>query len=221
MTKKEIKLKAEKRDQKNSTAAEIRRSGFLPGILYGNETENIAIKIKMQDFEKIYHLAGESNLIDLELKDLAPLKVLVKNVQYHPVKGSLAHVDLYKVNMKKEISTTIPLHFIGESKAVQELNGDLNATIDEIEVSCLPGDLISFVEVDLSKLNTFDDVIKISDLNLPDSIKIEMEGDEIVASVSEHKEEVVKEPVEEEASAEGEALKEASTEEASKEETKE
>ncbi len=181
----ELKLQAEKREKNEKLAAD-----FIPAVLYGKGVENHSLKLKKVDFEKIFAVAGESNLIDLNFGTGA-VKVLVKDLQRDVLKYTFTHVDFYQVNMKEKITTEIPLHFIGESKAVKELGGMLMRETHEIEIECLPSDLVDHIDVNISGLNTYDDVITIADLVIPAGLKlVHNNPEDVVVMVVEPKVEV-------------------------------
>ena len=184
----ELKLSAQKRDTNEKLGLEN-----LAAVVYGKGLVSQSLKLVRGEFAKVFAIAGESNLIDLDL-DGEKTKVIVKDIQRHPVKDLVRHVDLYQVNMKEEINAEIPLHFIGESKAVKELGGILIKEINEVRVECLPGDLVDHIDVDISVINDMDDVIKISDLAIPENMTIMLDLESTVAMVAEQKEE--EEPVE-------------------------
>ena len=201
---KEIKLEAQIRTKENGKPKKIRSQNFIPAVLYGPSMESRNLKIKKIDFERIFALAGESSLIDLAISQKKPVKVLVKEVQKDPLKATIIHIDLYQVDMNKKITTEIPLHFIGESEAVKELSAVLVKDIDRVEVECLPGDLVSHIDVDLSVLKNFHDVIKINDLKLSAGMKLVNETNDIVVNVMEPKVEVAEVPAEGEEAEAGE-----------------
>lgn len=178
-----IKLQSQTRVKQEKLAAD-----FLPGIVYAPGFENALIKIKANDFIKVYSQAGESNLIDLNI-DGKDVQVLVKEVQKDPVKDFFIHVDFYKVDMNKEVSADIPLEFVGESKAVKELGALLVKNIDFVSVECLPKDLVDHIDVDISSLVGFGDLIQIKDLVLTSGIKVTNNLDDAIVSVVEPKEE--------------------------------
>lgn len=167
----QINLKAEPREITGHNVRFMRRDGLIPAVLYGKGFEAISLTLNDKDFRKIYKTAGSSAIVTLKVGD-ATHKILIHAPQKHPVTDLYLHVDLYKVNMKEEIHTEIPLVFIGESNAVKNLEGNLVTLKDEVEVECLPDNLVSEIEVDLSKLETFDDVIKLSDIVFPEGIKV-------------------------------------------------
>lgn len=180
---------------KKEKAKKVRDSGFIPGVIYGGKAESLSIKVKDLDFNRVFAMAGESHLIDLIVDGASTTKVIVKDVQKNYLSGRISHVDFYQVDMKKKISTAIPLHFIGESKAVKELGGTLVKNIDELEIECLPESLVDYIEVNLSSLENFHDAIKMSDIKLPAGMELASEADEIVAAVLEQAKEEVKAPV--------------------------
>lgn len=188
-----IKLSAQLREKK-----ERLNPDFMFGVLYGKGVENKSIKIKKSDFNKVFSEAGESNLIDLDL-GAESVKVLVKDTQRDIIKNFFTHVDFYQVNMKEKITTEIPLHFIGEAKAIKELGGALIKDMDSLEVECLPSELVDHIDVDISVLKTFDDAIRVNDLVLPKGLTLVHHTNEMIAAVKEPK--VEEEPVAAEAAA--------------------
>lgn len=181
----EIKLAAKTR--KRGEAKKLRTAGLIPGCLYGPGAENINLGIKKVEFEKAFAVAGESHLIDLAIDNGEPVKVLVKDFQKNAVRNEITHVDFYKVSKNKKVTTEIPLHFIGESKAVKELGGILMKEINAVEVKCLPDNLVDFIEIDLSVLNNIDDAVRMHELKLPKGMELVSHTDEIVVHVIEKK----------------------------------
>lgn len=205
----EFKLKAQLREKGEKLSKD-----FIPAIMYGKGIDNKIIKVAKNEFEKVFSAAGESNLIDLEI-DSEKSKVLVKDTQKDVLKHTVSHIDFYQVNMKEKLTTEIPLNFVGEPKAVKELNAMFTKDIDAVEVSCLPTDLVDHIDVDVSGLVNYDDSIRLSDIILPKGIELEAEFlDTIVASVREPRK------VEEEAPVETEEEKKEEGKEEKKEEEK-
>jgi large subunit ribosomal protein L25 len=164
---------------------ETREKGGLPAVLYGYQVENTPIVIDYQEFDKLFKEAGESSLIDLKIQgDKKDYKVLVHDIQRDPLSGEFIHVDFYQPSLTEETEANIPLVFEGTSEAVEQLGGTLVKNIDEVEVKAFPQNLPHEIKVSIDSLKTFDDYIKISDLVLPDKVKILEEEDRIVASIS-------------------------------------
>lgn len=186
--KKEIKLSALRREKGRSGG--IRRAGFIPAVLYGSGSENISLKLKKVELEKVFSQAGESTLVDLKIEQSAPVKVLIHEVQRDPVKGNIIHLDFYKVDMKEKLTTSIPLNFIGEARAVRELGGIFIKNFDDLEIECLPSDLVSQIDVDLSFFENLNQPLKAGDIKLPAGLALITSPEEIVANVIEQREEV-------------------------------
>ncbi|MEA1962996.1 MAG: 50S ribosomal protein L25, partial [Patescibacteria group bacterium] len=193
---KKIELKAKVRENEKDTLKNIRKQGKVPAVLYGAKKDNVKLLFKYHDFDKAYAGAGESSLIDLKIGDNKSIKVIVKDVQKDPIKDYIIHADLYRVDMNKKIEVEVPLNFIGEAKAVKELGGILIKAMETLQVSSLPGDLIKKIDVDLSKLDSFDAGIKVSDVKISDSLELISAENALIASVVEPK--VVVEEKEEE-----------------------
>lgn len=175
----DFKLEAKLRADKEKMAAD-----YIPAVLYGKGRENLNLQIKINEFIKMFSLAGESNLIALNIEGQEPVKVLVKDTQFNLIKDTPRHVDFYQVNMKEKIKTEIPLHFVGEAKAVKDFGGSFIHEITSVEIECLPADLVDHLDVDISSLSTFDDEIRIFDIKLPEGLKMMHETNDIVAKVA-------------------------------------
>lgn len=177
-----LKLATKERAETGRQAKKVRAAGSVPAVIYGRGEESRNVQVAYVDFDKVYRQAGESALIDLDLGN-EQVKVLVKDVQRHPLTDRYTHVDFHKVNLKEKITTEIPLEFVGESAAVKTLGGSLVKSRDYVEIECLPTDLVHEIKVDLSRLATFDDVIRVSDLEIPPGIEILDDADMTIAVV--------------------------------------
>jgi large subunit ribosomal protein L25 len=179
-----IKLKAETRERKEKLPQD-----YTAAVVYGSKSDNILLKLNANELIKAYNQAGESSLIDLEIDAKDSIKVLVKDIQKHPVKDSIIHVDFYKVDMSEKLSTEIPLDYVGESKAVKELGALLVKNLDSLTVECLPGDLLDKIEVDISGLNSFGDTIRVKDVDVGDKLRVLDNPEDSVVTVVEPREE--------------------------------
>lgn len=149
-----------------------REQGALPAVVYGSGSEPQSLALAYRDFEKLYKEAGEASLIDLTVDGKETGKVLVQEVQYDPISDRMMHVDLRKIDMSKPITAYVELKFVGVSPAVKDLGGTLVHNLNEVEVKCLPKDLVARLEVNVDSLKTFEDNIKIKDLVLPAGVAI-------------------------------------------------
>jgi large subunit ribosomal protein L25 len=182
---KKIILNASSRKDTKKKAKQLRNEGMVPAVLYGQGVKTSMLEIKKIEFDKIFEFSGFSNLIDLSIDKKEPIKSLVKDIQEDPVKGSVIHVDLVTVDMKKKIEVEIPLNFIGDSPAVKELGGTLIKSIENLPVRCLPSDIVEHLDVDISVLKTFEDNIHVSDVKLPENYEVTGDLNDQVAGVLE------------------------------------
>ena len=173
----DIILAAQAREKKEKLSPD-----FVPAVLYGRGVASSSLKVNRSELDKAVHLAGESNLITLK-HDGGEVKVIIKEAQRSGMTGKLLNVDFFQVNMADKITTEIPLHFVGESKAVREMSGSLIKDIDFLEVECLPDALVDHIDVDVSVLNNYHDEISVMDLILPAGMKLTHDVNRIIVSV--------------------------------------
>lgn len=172
----------------------LRSKGVLPAVVYGRSEESTPISVNHKEFEKIFHKAGESTVITL--KGLGVDKdALIHEVTTHAVSGEILHADFYAIQKGQTVTVSVPLEFDGESPAVKELGGILVKVMHELELECEPKDLPHSLTVDITKLDTLESQIKVSDLKIPASAKLSVSLDEVVAMIDVAKEEPVEEVV--------------------------
>ncbi len=177
-----IQLKSVSREAKDSLA-KLRKSGMMPAVLYGHHVPNTMLAVNQNEFEKVLRKAGESTIVDLETQDGKKHPVLIHDVQMHVLKATPIHVDFYEVDMTEKLTATVALEYTGESHAVKALGGTLVKVLSEVEVECLPSDLPHNLEVDISGMNSFSDVILVKDLKVPAKVTITTDAEETVAKV--------------------------------------
>lgn len=212
-----MELRAAKRKILGKKVRSLRRKGQIPAILFGGDEKPLPLTLHQSEFEKVYQEAGESTLIDLNIKDKKE-KVLIADVQRDPL-GKLLHADLQRVEAGEKLTATVSIKPLGESPAVEEGRGILLSLLDEVEVECLPQDLPPEMKVDISGLKEVGDTISIKDLPIDhEKVKILEHGeDDLVFKIDypEMEEEVA--VPEEEAVAAVEAVEEKPEEEAREE----
>jgi len=181
----------------------LRKEGKIPAILYGPGIKNLPLEIDSKEFEKILREAGESSLVKLKIKNeklkIDEFTVLIHEIEKDPLTLKPIHIDFYQPRLKEEVEALVPLIFEGESKAVKELGGTLVKNISEVKVKALPLNLPKEIKVSIEKLKTFEDEIFVSDLKLPEGVKILKDPREIVAFAAppEKVEEELEKPIEE------------------------
>ncbi|HEX9664600.1 MAG TPA: 50S ribosomal protein L25 [Patescibacteria group bacterium] len=163
---------------------DLRKKGLIPGVVYGPDLKPRNLKIDYNSFEKIYDRGGYSILIDLKIDDQPEsVKVLITELQKDPVTDKFTHVDFHQVRLTEKLITSVKLKFIGQSDAVKGLGGTLVTNLSDLEIRCLPQDLVSEIEVDISTLKTFEDVVRIKDLQIPANIEVMNNPEASVAAV--------------------------------------
>jgi large subunit ribosomal protein L25 len=166
-------LPVESKLNKTKTAEQI------SAVVYGPKFPSTPILLDKKGFEKTFKTAGESTII--ELQGLAsPVEVLVKEVVFAPIKGGIIHVDFYALEMGKEMTTDVPLHFINEAPA-EKLGAVINKVLHEVTIVCKPKDLPSHIDVDLGALVLLEDKIHISDIVCPKGVSITQDAHDVVA----------------------------------------
>lgn len=187
-----LALEAQTRDM-NVRSSSLRRLKRIPAVIYGPSQEPVMISMDYQTFRRAYIAAGDTSIIDVDVDGgKKKFKVLVQDVQFHPINDTIAHVDFLNLRMDHKISTSIPVEVTGVAPAVKDLVGILTLVTPSIRVRCLPGDLVKSIVIDISVLKTFHDAIHVSDLKLPSTVQILDDLDQTVANVlPPRKEEVV------------------------------
>jgi large subunit ribosomal protein L25 len=182
-----MKLTASSRDLTGPRAAQLRRQGRLPGIVYGHHAAPVPVSMDSLEFKRVFAHTGRSQLIDLQLDGGRAQKVLVKEVQIHPRRPGAIHVDLFEVSLKEKVHLEVPVVLVGESPAVKRGDGDLMQTAQAIAVECLPGDIPESFHVDISGLEEVDAGIRVGDLAVPAGVTLLVEADELIVKVAAHR----------------------------------
>ena len=177
-----MELKAKPRTELGKKTNALRRAGFLPAVVYGEEIKSQSISVPYKDFEKAYKEAGESTLLKLDV-DGKSYNVLIHDIKNDPIKGTPLHADFYAVRMDKTIRTKVHIEFFGESPAVKNEGGVLVKVMQELEVEALPQDLPHELRVDLSGLLALKSKLFVKDILLPKGVKILADQDEIIVLV--------------------------------------
>ncbi|MEO8143463.1 MAG: 50S ribosomal protein L25/general stress protein Ctc [Betaproteobacteria bacterium] len=168
-----IEINARKREAQGTGASRrLRRSGNVPGIVYGGSGE--AVNIELNHKELYQHLTNEkfhASILSLKLDGKAE-DVLLRAFNMHPYKGHVQHIDFQRVSKDKKIHMKVPLHFVNAevSPGVKEQGGIPNHVLNELDVTCLPDDLPGFIEVDMGQL-TIGHSVHVKELKLPKGVE--------------------------------------------------
>ena len=161
----------------------LRADGFLPAVVYGHGVPSESVQIETRAFDDLARQTSRNTLVDLAVDGAKPRRVLIYDVQRHPVTRRPLHLDLFVVRMTEELTVDVPLQFSGTASAVDKLGGTLFHAIDAIRVRALPDHLPGSIEVDVHGLATFDDAIHVRDLPLPEGVTLVSDVDDVVAKV--------------------------------------
>jgi large subunit ribosomal protein L25 len=178
----EVTLVAEvRRGTGKSVARKIRREGKIPAVVYGLGSESTSVAVSARDLQHILHTGGVNTLISLDLTGNQEL-VLARQIQRHPVRHTLVHVDLIRVSRDVAIAAEVPIQLVGEPEGVRD-GGLLEQVIFTLSVEARPADVPQRIEIDVSAL-TIGDHLSVADLVLPPGVVTTQGPDEQVAHVS-------------------------------------
>jgi large subunit ribosomal protein L25 len=195
-----FEINAELRDTKGKGASRrLRHADKVPAIVYGEGKDPLSITLDHNDiWVKLQQEAFHSHILTLAV-DGKTDNVIIRDIQYHPYKRRVLHLDFLRIAMNHALQTSVPLHFVNEETAVGvKLQGGLvSHLISEVEIECMPADLPEYIEVDIGELE-IDQSLHLSDIKLPTGVTIlNLDEDHDQAMVSIHKPRAVVDPVDE------------------------
>jgi large subunit ribosomal protein L25 len=191
----EYKITAELREKTGKEISkQLRRENFVPAVLYGEKKDSIALSVKVDDIKEV--LKSERGVNQpLRLKYGKKTEdAMIYELQHDYLGRDIIHIDFLRVDLDKPVDITVPIHLIGTPIGVKQEDGLLDFVTREIDLSCLPKDIINNIEVDISELHVGQSV-KVQDIELDERYKIVTDSSVVIATVSSH---VVEEVVEEE-----------------------
>jgi large subunit ribosomal protein L25 len=173
-----------------NAARRVRMKGKIPAVVYGAAEPAVAIEVDPKQIQKILHSdTGHNSIFDLEITgSTAKTKAMIVDWQYEPIKGTLMHIDLKRIALDKVITVEVPIQLVGTAIGVKTQGGILDQVLRELEIECLPGDIPSHIDVDVTNM-AIGDVLRVSDLPHSDKLKFITAEDTTVAHVVAIKEE--------------------------------
>ena len=175
-------------------ARRVRREGKIPAVVYGAGKDAQPVSVDPRHVLRILHSdSGHNTIFDLAMNGGERTKAMIVDWQYEPIKGHLLHIDLKRIAMDRALRVSVPIELQGVPAGVKTEGGILEQMLREVEIECLPGDIPSHIDVDVSEL-TFGKVLRVSDLPHNEKIKFITEANQPVAHVTSVKEEVVATP---------------------------
>jgi large subunit ribosomal protein L25 len=188
----EAQPRAETSRGKNE-ARRLRASGRIPAVVYGAKKPSLAITVDPKQISRILGSeSGHNTIFDLQV-DGDNARVMIVDWQYDPMKGNLLHIDLKRIAMDERIKVQVPIHLVGEAAGVKQQGGILDQVLREVEIECLPGDIPSHIDADVSHL-VFGTVLRVSDLPHSGSLTFLTDPAQTVAHITSVKEEVAPTP---------------------------
>jgi large subunit ribosomal protein L25 len=203
-----ITLDANPRSVTGKKVRFLRRQGIVPVNVFGHNVASMALQVEENALERTLARAGTNALINLNIAGGADSRpVLIRGYQRKPTTGKLLHVDFYQVSMTEKIRTEVPLVLVGSAPGVAK-GGVLLKNLDTIEIECLPSDLVSAIEVDVSSLADIDQAIEVRDLKVGGAITILTAPETVIVKVMPPEKEEVEEAAAEAAAPAGAAAAE-------------
>lgn len=176
-------VSAEPREVIGKKVSNLRREGILPAVVYGAGHESQPIQLDAREFGVLMRTTSRNTLVDLKVGRKKATPVLLQNVHEHPVRRDPMHVDFLVVSMTETITVDVPVNYMGDSSAADKLGGTLLHLRESVTIRALPTDLPSAIDLDVSPLDSFDAVLHVSDLIVPEGVAIETDPEEPLARV--------------------------------------
>jgi len=214
----------ERKETGKGAARKARRNDRIPGILYGPKAKPLPIQLDKKSAERIIrHLESHNVMGDLVLKQTGKdakdkrIKTMLKDIQFNPVTGTIAHLDFYRIRMDRPVTFETPLNLVGESPGVEQ-GGILEQELRELQIEVLPKDIPERIDVDISSLG-IGDALTVKDLVIPgENIRVLEDEERVVVAILAPREEEEEEVApEEEEGAEPEVLSEEKAQERKRE----
>ncbi len=183
----QVKLKAQKRTVIGRNAIKkIKKEGLVPGVVYGSQTLPMALQVDGRELKNVLaHASSEHVLVELEIADGGQSTnrlALIQEVQHHPLKRELLHVDFHAVSATEKITSEVPIEAVGEALGVRTFGGLLEYSLRTLEVECLPQDLPDIIRIDVTNLNIAES-LHVRDIPLPAGVEALTDSDLTVVSV--------------------------------------
>jgi large subunit ribosomal protein L25 len=197
-------LEAQQRDVIGKKVRRLRASGQIPAVIYGPKQEPVHISIEWTQLRKTLLDAGGTHIVEIKV-DGTTYPVLIREVDRHPVRRNVQHVDFYAVDVTVRLVTSIPVTMINDKETAERLTGRIILDLTAIDVESLPGNIPESIIVDASMLQEMGDLITVADLSAPEGVSIVTDGTMLVARTAHYSAAVEEETEELEEGLEGDA----------------
>ena len=180
----EAVVTAEVRESRGKNEAKrLRVSGRIPAVVYGAFKDPQAVTVNPKDVLKILRSkTGHNSIFDVDILNVEKTPVIVAEEQYHPIKGTLMHIDLKRIDLTRKLKVAIPVHMVGEAKGVKQQGGVLDLVTRTIEIECVPDDIPNTFEIDVTELMV-GSAIRVSELPVKEGVKVLTPPEAVIAHV--------------------------------------
>jgi large subunit ribosomal protein L25 len=166
----------------SSDSRRLRAEGKIPAVVYGHGMDPLTVSVDRRELRQaLSGAAGMNTILDLTI-DGTVYPTLIKDIQRHPVKRNVQHIDFIQVNLNEEIVVSVPIHLEGEAKAVASGNGLIDLAMQDLEVRTTPRNIPDSIVIDVTDM-TMESVIRVEDIALPSGVAAEAEPDAVVVTV--------------------------------------
>ncbi len=180
----EAVVAAETRESRGKNEAKrLRVTGRIPAVVYGAFKEPVAVSVNPKDILKVLHSkTGHNSIFDVSITGGETTPVIVAEEQYHPIKGTLMHIDLKRIDLTRKLRVPVPIHLTGEAKGVKQQGGILDLVTRSIEIECIPDDIPNQFDVDVTEL-LIGSNIRVSELPVKEGVRILTPADAVIVHV--------------------------------------
>jgi large subunit ribosomal protein L25 len=174
-------------------ARRLRVSGRVPAVVYGAKKDTVAVSVDPKVISRILaSKSGHNTIFDLQVGS-EKTKAMIVDWQFEPIRGSILHIDLKRIAMDVKMLVKVPIHLVGEAVGVKQQGGIMDLILREVEVECLPADIPTHIDADVSQLE-FGVVLRVKDLPHGGKLKFITDEEQAVAHITSVKEEVAATP---------------------------
>jgi len=179
-------LKAERREGTGKGAArQLRQAGRVPAVLYGRDLDSVHLSVDAHEAEHLFHsISVDNTIVDLEVEgEKEPFQTLVREIQTHPWKATLLHIDFLRIQAGVAVEMDVPVHLVGTPEGVKQDGGVLEQIIHDLPIRCIPSLIPEAIEVDVSALG-LNDVLHVSDITFDEGVEVRVAPEQTICAVS-------------------------------------
>ncbi len=193
----QTELEISPREVMGKATKRLRKVGIIPANIFGHQEASQPVQIDAIAFDQLVRAHHATGIIALRQPgNGATQTALIRHVQHDPRSGKIIHIDFFRVSLTERITSKVPLHFVGEAPAVKLEGGVLLHLMDALDVECEAGDLVQYVEVDVTPLTEIDAILHAGDVKLPTSYTLLTDPKEGIAKIAATRAEIAEEAAE-------------------------